>query len=296
MDAEPKWRRFEKLVAKVQKELSPNAIVTHDDHIKGYESETPRQVDITVKQKIGQYDILIAIDCKDYQIPVDVKDIEEFEGLIKDIRANKGVMVAANGFTETAKLVGEKAGLNLYRLIDTEKHEWQTYVSIPVVCNFRGVKKYQFVLPETVVEFLPSTDPNDIIISDLTHKKSINLVNLFKVRWNSGELPYEPGNYNNVPITKVTTALTESGDIKNNISVNFEVISRLLFGELPLVKVRGFADEYNGHLITQGFTTDWLDVVKVEREWRQLENTSELAVKPIFELMALDLFEIPKGS
>ncbi|MFC1932361.1 restriction endonuclease [Chloroflexota bacterium] len=89
MGQEPKWRRFEKLVAHVQKELAPNAVVTHNDKIKGYDSDRLRQIDVTVKQKIGQYEMLIAIDCKDYRVPVDVKDTEEFIGLIKDIRANQ---------------------------------------------------------------------------------------------------------------------------------------------------------------------------------------------------------------
>ena len=75
---EPKWRRFEKLVAKVQRELAPNALVKHDDKIMGHDSGKLRQIDVTVKQKVGQYNMLIAIDCKDYQVPVDVKDVEGF--------------------------------------------------------------------------------------------------------------------------------------------------------------------------------------------------------------------------
>lgn len=39
-----------------------------------------RQVDVLVRQRIGQYERTIAIDCKDYGSPVDVKGIEEFNG------------------------------------------------------------------------------------------------------------------------------------------------------------------------------------------------------------------------
>lgn len=34
-DADPKWKRFEKLVAKVQQDLAPKATVTHNDKIAG---------------------------------------------------------------------------------------------------------------------------------------------------------------------------------------------------------------------------------------------------------------------
>ena len=78
-----KWRRFEELVAQIQCELAPNAIVTHDDKIKGQDSLELRQVDVTVKQKIGQYEMLIAIDCKDFTDPVDVNEVEKSIGLIK---------------------------------------------------------------------------------------------------------------------------------------------------------------------------------------------------------------------
>jgi hypothetical protein len=295
MDKEPKWLRFEKLVADVQKELAPNAAVTHNDHVQGYESEKLRQVDITVKQQIGQYDILVAIDCKDYRKPVDVKDVEGFVGLIKDIRANKGVMVAANGFTDTAKRIGENAGLNMYRLIDTENHDWRTYVSIPIVCDFRGIEQYQFIIPKEVAEYLPSLNPNEIVISEVGNSKQVTLTNLIKASWNSSKLPYEPGEYHDIKFTKVVTAFTKEKVFEGDVLLNIRVKRRLFFGELPLIQIRGFVDEQRNQIITTGFTTDWLDVSKVEREWRLLENTSELAIKPVFELMALDLFEIPEA-
>ena len=292
MDSELKWRRFEKLVAKVQQELAPNAIVTHDDRIMGHESETLRQIDVTVKQRVGQYNMLIAIDCKDSKVPVDVKDIEKFMGLVKDIRANKGVMVAANGFTETAKRRGDKAGLNLYRLVDTEAHDWQTYVSIPVICDFRRMR-FQFMIPQ----FLASVDPRKIVLYDSNHNRLGTTETLLLTRWNSGELPSELGEHKNIPLSKMPTKVSYGGQfLEVNILANIMVKCRLFFGELPLVQVRGFADEYRGQLITSGFTTDWLDCAEVERNWRQLSDMDEIAVKPVLILTALDLADIPQAS
>jgi restriction endonuclease Mrr len=158
MKVELKWRRFEKLVVQVQKELAPDAVVTHDYRIRGCGSGISCQIDITAKQRGGQCDILIAIDCKDYDKPVYANKVEQFIGLVKDIRANKGVMVAANGFTYTAKRTRENAGLNLYRLVDTEAHDLQTYVNIPAVCDFRGVKNYQFLFHTPTSRSLTQVD------------------------------------------------------------------------------------------------------------------------------------------
>jgi Restriction endonuclease len=80
---------LEKLVAKIQKELAPLANVEHNVKLPGIDSQTTRQIDVLVSQKIGQYSLNIIIDCKDYSRPVDVKGVEEFSGLLRAPRCFK---------------------------------------------------------------------------------------------------------------------------------------------------------------------------------------------------------------
>jgi len=294
MTTEPKWKRFEKLVAQVQQELAPNALVTHNDQIMGRNSGELRQIDITVKQKVGQYNILIAIDCKDYKRAVNVKDVEQFSGLIKDIGANKGVLVAANGFTNTAKRVGDKAGLNLYRLVDTEAHDWQTYVSIPVLCDFRGIKSYQFMFHTPLSDVLSQMDPRqttEITLYDVNHQPLGKVVDLLKASWNSNKLPSEPGEHRDIIISEVPAGiLYDDNFFEVSVTANIIVEQKLFFGQLPLTEVKGFRDEYTDHLLTPGFTTDWLNAAEVERNWRRLETEDEIAITPFFKLEALDVY------
>lgn len=105
---EPLWKQLELLVAEIQRELAPDAEVTHNVRIKGRDSEQMRQVDALVRKQVGQYEIVIAIDCKDYADPVDVKGVEEFQGLLIDIGAHKGAMVCPKGFTPAAKKVATR--------------------------------------------------------------------------------------------------------------------------------------------------------------------------------------------
>jgi hypothetical protein len=93
-----------------------------------------------VLEKIGQYDIKIIIDCKDYKTPVDVKSVEEFYGLLDDVGAQKGVLVCPKGFTNTAKTRAEGFQIDLYSPVDTEAHKWRVKVTIPATCDFRNVK------------------------------------------------------------------------------------------------------------------------------------------------------------
>jgi len=73
--AETEWQQLELLVARIQQELAPNAEVLHNARVKGCATNQPRQADVLVRQSIGQYEMTIAIDCKDYSSPVDVKGV-----------------------------------------------------------------------------------------------------------------------------------------------------------------------------------------------------------------------------
>lgn len=109
--ADRKSERFEKLVARIQAGLSPAAQVKHNERIKGRKSGSLRQVDVTVRQQVGQFPLLIAIECKDLSRPADVKHVEAFGGLLDDIGAHKGSMVSARGFSATAKKRAAEAGI-----------------------------------------------------------------------------------------------------------------------------------------------------------------------------------------
>jgi hypothetical protein len=58
-------RELEILILKIQKQLSPDAEVIHDVRLPGRQSRRNRQIDVLVRQKIGQYQMLIVLDCKD---------------------------------------------------------------------------------------------------------------------------------------------------------------------------------------------------------------------------------------
>jgi hypothetical protein len=109
---------LELLVAKIQRELAPKSSVLHNVRLDGHLSGTKRQIDVLVRDKIGQYEISIIIDCKDYSKPVDVKDVEEFSGLQGDVRAQRGVLVCPKGFTKAAKTRAQSLQIDLYSPVD----------------------------------------------------------------------------------------------------------------------------------------------------------------------------------
>jgi len=208
-----KWKRFENLVADVQTRLFPGAQVECDAHIRGMDSGELRQVDIAIRATVGQFQMLVAVDCKDHAVPVDVKDVEAFIGLVKDIRAHKGAIVSASGFTGTAKTIGEKADIDLLRLVDTGEHEWKTAASIPVLVSMRFIDTCTLLWrnhqPGSAPS-LPATASYGLVIQDDSDLTQHGL-ELVKRRWNDGKLPSEPGVHQEVCLTDVPILLQRDG-------------------------------------------------------------------------------------
>ena len=283
---EPKWKRFEKLVAKVQSTLAQDARVTLNEKVKGIKSGTLREIDVSVRKNIGQYDLFIAIECKDTNKPANVKDIEESIGLFQDVGAHKGAIVSAKGFTRAAKERGAKAGLNLYRLVDAEDHDWKAFVSIPVLFHFIEPKSYHFEISSQSVQFdLSSIDPRYFVLFDENKKRLGTPFELLLLRWDQLEVPIEPGELSKFKLVAGKTYLLHE-NIYYEVMVwaNILVEQRSYFGTWPIDEVSGFSDELRGGLITKSFKTAPLDLFGVEKTWQRIESEESLAVKPVITM------------
>lgn len=256
MVAKSKWKRFEDLAAHIQQSFAPGASVEQNVRILGLRSKVLREVDIAVRTRVGQYSIFIAIDCKDYRRKINVKDVETFIGLIKDVGANKGAMIAVHGFSPAAKNRARDAGVDLYRLVDAESHEWQAYVTIPVLIDDRSSSAFSLsfscVGPAPII---PRDFKNMMLYrADGTE---IGIVrNLLADRWNANHIPHEPGEHQGIPLTEEKTFIC-TNDILSRVDVkaNVRVVQTLLFGQLPLIEVKGFSDELEGSLVTNAIKT-----------------------------------------
>ena len=294
---EKKWQKFEKLVASIQKTLAPKAKIIHDDKVRGKISNTLRQIDISIRQNVGQYSLFVAIECKDYKDPVDINTVEEFKSKLKDISANKGAIVSASGFTKAAKNIAIDAGIDLYRLVDTDKHDGQAYVSMPILCDFRKLKNYRYLYKSsTKGPFeIDTFDPKELLI----YKEDGSLIdialNMLFNNWNKGLVPREPGIHENIKLTDFPIFVKTKGNLYPiGIFVDIKVEKNLYFGQLPIVEIKGFRDEKTGEVITNRLRTDWLDTVAIEKNWQKIGSKEDLAIQPTLELIASDHYPLMK--
>ena len=294
----PSWKQFEELAASIQAELAPAAKVTANAKLRG-KSGRSRQIDVLIEQDAGQYKLRIVLDCKDYKNPVDLNDVESFLGLIEDVGAHKGAMVAANGFTGTAKIRAAAAGLDLFRVVDTANHKWRTYVSIPALsrdfqlenCSFSiSWKGYGALDIRQDHRFMPIFRGDGSLIDYAG--------NLVLDRWEDDTVPIATGEHRGIALTTESTFL-ESPDGRRfevTIRANIRVKEVIHFGQMPIVDVRGFKSELEDVTHIHSMTTAPWNFEKISREWQRVESAEQLAVKPVMRLIVKSSYPRYEGD
>jgi hypothetical protein len=291
----PDWEQLEHLVVSIQQQLSPDATVSHNVKLDGIDSETKRQIDVLVEQNIGQYQMRIVIDCKDYSKPVDVKGIEEFQGLVQDVRAQKGALVCPSGYTKSAKRRAKKLQIDLYSPVDTDPHKWQAVISAPVLCDFRNVfmgfaikcsAPKPIMIPQEFYN-LPVQDENGAILGTALEVAQQN--------WNDGVFPSDVGEHNDVSIFGDKTVLIDNGyddTVEVTLEVRLLVKRQLYLGHLPIDSLKGLKDEHSGHVVTNAFTTGVLDPLYVQNNWKKVIEGEKLEFEPVFKVVGYHCYGV----
>jgi hypothetical protein len=127
------WKGFERLAERIARDLAPGAQVTWNDHLPGQESETDRQIDVSIRWCDGDREYMTIVQTKDWSTPADLVAVGEFAAVVEDVRATRGIMVCRSGFTEKAKTYGRNKGIGLYNLHDAESQDWRLELTIPLL-------------------------------------------------------------------------------------------------------------------------------------------------------------------
>jgi hypothetical protein len=144
-------KAYEELIYKIYKEFEPHADIKKNDKILGTESKIQREIDISIKQKIADHEILIIIQAKDHKKRADIKIIGEFDSVIRDVRASKGILICNAGFTKAAKDYAASRAIDLYTAHDASVKDWQTEIKIPVLRR-HTVMTYELRIPVEITK------------------------------------------------------------------------------------------------------------------------------------------------
>jgi hypothetical protein len=131
----PKHRVYELVVKNVVERLEPGCTLQHDVKVPVVGDDRVRQVDVYVEGRISGFPFTVVIDCKHYAKPLDVKAVDEFLGMLDDIRPNMGILVSLNGFGSGAKKRAAKEGrrLNLCSVFMGGQAEFSAPIGVGII-------------------------------------------------------------------------------------------------------------------------------------------------------------------
>jgi Restriction endonuclease len=127
------WLDYQKLVADIYADLEPQAEVKHDDKLAGFESGIMRQIDVSIRTAISGHEILVIVQAKELSRPADVNVVGEFQSVIRDVRAAKGVLICSRGYTGPALEYGRKLSIDLCTAHDAQHRKWAVDLKIPLL-------------------------------------------------------------------------------------------------------------------------------------------------------------------
>lgn len=129
---DPKWKKFEKIVAGIHMLQCEGADVKFDDHIHGKLTSSERQIDVSLRFTNGFYDYLTIVECKDTGRNVSIKEISDLSIKMEDVGAQHGVIVAAEGFQKGAIELAKSKKIETFTLKET-RSDWTKQIKAEVV-------------------------------------------------------------------------------------------------------------------------------------------------------------------
>jgi ribosomal protein L18E len=125
-------KEYELLIEQLYSDLEPNAIVTHDDHIYDAQAKIKRQIDVSIKYQFAGVNNLIIVEVKDYKHKASISVVDQFQQVIEDVNANKGILICSKGFSKTAINKAKSYGIECLTVHSALNKKWETLLKIPV--------------------------------------------------------------------------------------------------------------------------------------------------------------------
>lgn len=130
----PEWKDFEQLIARIERDAGPlGLVVAAPDRVFCKITGRKREVDASVRRRIGTADILITIECRRRHPKQDVTWIEQLVSKRDAIGAACTIAVSSSGFTHNAVAVANRNGIQLRQLSEVSAADINSLMRIDLV-------------------------------------------------------------------------------------------------------------------------------------------------------------------
>ncbi len=127
------WKQYEREIEAHFRVEYPSAHITRNAKRLGRFSKVQRQIDVLIEQQVCDLPFRIVIDAKFRGRKIDVKDVEEFLGMVGDVCAHKAIIISPEGYTDAAiqRASADDADVILDVLNFSELQRYQGFGAFP---------------------------------------------------------------------------------------------------------------------------------------------------------------------
>ncbi len=245
---------LELLIEMIEKVMLPEgAIITSPDYIQDKITGEKREVDISIRHKVGSVDILILIECRDRAAAQDVTWIEQVVTKTKDLKANKVIAVSSSRFTKGALTKADHNGIETRTLdeitVDVIKR-WWAVEKIGVRSKFYEMRSVSVALDtdENTDEIMKNIDLSEKFIIRAVDQVPHSIYQIFEY------LSSEISEWDNLPPNGPILRKEVNANIDQNAKlfirhqhkeynitqINFIVDLSIRFSEAPIHKISSY--------------------------------------------------------
>ncbi|MBS2545505.1 restriction endonuclease [Catenulispora sp. NL8] len=274
---------FEQLLAKIVKELEPEAVVTWDDHITGRLSGRKRQIDVSISREEPAF--LGIIDAKDYKRPASIERIDALTGVMRDVGANYGALACSGGFAESIHTYARNCGISLFNVHDAESVNWSLELKIPILWYELmpvvgiGGKPY-LEAGDSIV----TGDPRGIQVTADGGKTLIDPMSTFERYWNGPTANRAPGMRHHLtsdrPVEAVVTDAAGNRQLRDlmDYAIVYTVQPTAWLGKFQPAECRGLVDVLDEQAFNVSHLPDAAIPMQRDDSWEILEEPDKFAV------------------
>ena len=288
------WLEYDKLVAHIYSELQPHARVAHNDKIMGLESGKKRQIDVSIRDTVAGHDLLIVVQAKNYTRPADVSVVDGFASVVKDVRANKGVLICNAGFTQGAKDKARNIGIDLCSLHDAQSRNWSLDIKLPLLwIDLLPSVRFMLQCFLEVGDSIPY-DPRQWVLSADNGRTRLLFLETFMRKWNTGELDRRCGTTHNLEPeqTKIKVLIGKGvWQPVESLIIQYVVNHRAWLGYFTPSECRGILDRIKDEFTVSYFNIGDIPMVRDE-SWVPVEYPEKVVVSTKGTLVTTERWQV----
>ncbi|MGY0233919.1 restriction endonuclease [Longispora urticae] len=280
-----RWREFELLAERILAELQPDAAVKWNDLIDGHITEAKRQVDVSIRWTSGDDEYLTIVQAKDHGRPADIKVVDEFLSVIRDVKASSGILICRSGFTKAAHTYARNSGVSLLNLHDAQSINWSLELTIPIVwIELTPRVRVEWSAYFEAGDSFPDKDPLGPPMTTDGGKTRINPMSTFERYWGGPDAIRTLGQIHHLLSDQPVQAIVQdsNGQVQlrpvQALTIAYTIDRKVWLGQFRPAECRGLVDYLDG----QAFTASYLPLAEIPAqrsdEWEEVDAVDRLAI------------------